>query len=76
MIRLLLLALAAYIAWRLLNRWLAGPARPPQPPPTGFTPDPEAARTYEALYRGVYRELYPRLKPLYERIRAITGYPA
>lgn len=41
-----------------------------------FTPDPEAARTYEALYRGVYRELYPRLKPLYERIRAITGYPA
>ncbi len=41
-----------------------------------FTPNPEAARTYDALYRGVYRELYPRLKPLYERIRKITGYPA
>lgn len=41
-----------------------------------FTPNPEAARTYEALYRGVYRELYPRLKPLYLRIRKITGYPA
>lgn len=42
MIRLLLLALAAYIAWRLLNRWLAGRPQPPQAPPSGFTPDPEA----------------------------------
>jgi len=41
-----------------------------------FRPSAEAARTYEQLYRGVYRELYPRLKPLYERIRRITGYPA
>ncbi|MES2684616.1 MAG: FGGY-family carbohydrate kinase [Pseudomonadota bacterium] len=41
-----------------------------------FKPNAEAASTYEALYRGVYRELYPRLKPLYQRIRKITGYPA
>lgn len=41
-----------------------------------FRPNPEAVRTYEALYRGVYQELYPRLKPLYHRIRRITGYPA
>ncbi len=41
-----------------------------------FTPNAEAARIYDALYRGVYRELYPRLKTLYQRIRTITGYPA
>lgn len=41
-----------------------------------FKPNAEAAHTYDALYRGVYRELYPRLKPLYQRIRKITGYPA
>jgi sugar (pentulose or hexulose) kinase len=41
-----------------------------------FTPDPAAARTYDALYRDVYRPLYGRLAPLYHRIRAITGYPA
>ena len=41
-----------------------------------FRPNPEAVRTYEALYHGVYQELYPRLKPLYHRIRRITGYPA
>jgi sugar (pentulose or hexulose) kinase len=40
-----------------------------------FAPDPAASRVYDALYREVYRGLYPRLKPLYERIRAITGYP-
>lgn len=41
-----------------------------------FAPNAEASRIYEALYRGVYHELYPRLKPLYERIRRITGYPS
>jgi sugar (pentulose or hexulose) kinase len=30
---------------------------------------------YDALYRDVYRKMYKRLKPLYERIREITGYP-
>lgn len=41
-----------------------------------FEPDPAAQKTYDALYRDVYQPLYPRLKPLYQRIRAITGYPA
>ena len=41
-----------------------------------FMPDPAAQKTYDALYRQVYSELYPRLRPLYRRIRAITGYPA
>ena len=41
-----------------------------------FEPDPEAHRTYDALYREVYQPLYPRLRPLYRSIRAITGYPA
>jgi sugar (pentulose or hexulose) kinase len=38
-------------------------------------PDPEAAELYDALYRRVYRRMYERLQPLYEEIRAITGYP-
>lgn len=41
-----------------------------------FTPEPAAQRTYDALYREVYLPLYPRLRPLYHRIRRITGYPA
>ena len=40
-----------------------------------FEPDPVAARTYDALFREVYRPLYGRLKPLYRAIRRITGYP-
>ncbi len=43
---------------------------------TRFTPEPAAVRTYDALYREVYRPLYARLAPLYHRIRAITGYPS
>ena len=39
-IRLLLLALLAYIVWQLLRRWLAAQA-PPRPPP-GFSAEPEA----------------------------------
>ncbi|HYN48699.1 MAG TPA: FGGY-family carbohydrate kinase [Candidatus Nanopelagicales bacterium] len=38
-------------------------------------PDPEAATLYDELYRRVYRRMYDRLRPLYEEIRAITGYP-
>jgi hypothetical protein len=34
-----------------------------------------AAELYDALYRRVYRRMYARLQPLYEEIRAITGYP-
>jgi sugar (pentulose or hexulose) kinase len=42
---------------------------------TLFEPDPEARKIYEALYRDVYRKMYKKLKPLYQRIREITGYP-
>jgi sugar (pentulose or hexulose) kinase len=38
-------------------------------------PDPAAQALYEELYRRVYLRLYGRLKPLYEDIRRITGYP-
>ena len=38
-------------------------------------PDPANHRLYEDLYRGVYLKLYERLRPLYEEIRRITGYP-
>jgi sugar (pentulose or hexulose) kinase len=41
-----------------------------------FEPEPAAVKLYDALYREVYQPLYPRLAPLYRRIRAITGYPA
>lgn len=41
-----------------------------------FEPTPEAVKTYDALYRDVYRPMYGRLAPLYRRIRAIIGYPA
>jgi sugar (pentulose or hexulose) kinase len=42
------------------------------------TVEPDAARhrLYDDLYERVYRRLYGRLKPLYEEIMAITGYPA
>ncbi len=40
-----------------------------------FEPDAEAHAIYDALYRRVYSKLYGRLKPLYEEIRRITGYP-
>jgi sugar (pentulose or hexulose) kinase len=39
-------------------------------------PDPEAAQLYDELYRRVYRRMYERLRPLYEEIRSITGYPS
>ena len=39
-------------------------------------PEPGAAALYDELYRRVYRRMYERLQPLYEEIRAITGYPA
>ena len=34
-----------------------------------------SATLYDALYQRVYRRMYKRLKPLYEEIRTITGYP-
>ncbi len=41
-----------------------------------FDPVPETHEMYDALYRDVYRKMYKKLKPLYQRIREITGYPA
>ena len=38
-------------------------------------PDPARHRLYDELYRKVYRRMYDRLKPLYEEIMTITGYP-
>lgn len=43
---------------------------------TRFGPDASAQRLYDQLYRDVYLPLYPRLRPLYRKIRKITGYPA
>lgn len=40
-----------------------------------FAPDQKNHALYNALYHDVYKKMYRRLKPLYERIRAITGYP-
>jgi sugar (pentulose or hexulose) kinase len=40
-----------------------------------FEPDFSAHRIYDDLYRQVYKKMYKRLKPLYEKIRLITGYP-
>jgi sugar (pentulose or hexulose) kinase len=41
-----------------------------------FDPDPQAREIYDGLYNRVYKQLYRRLKPLYEEIREITGYPS
>ncbi len=40
-----------------------------------FEPNRRNHRMYNALYHDVYKKMYKRLKPLYERIREITGYP-
>jgi hypothetical protein len=39
-------------------------------------PQPEAQQMYDRLYREVYLHMYRQLKPLYQSIREITGYPA
>ena len=39
-------------------------------------PDPAAHRMYDELYERVYRKMYARLRPLYDEIQKITGYPA
>jgi sugar (pentulose or hexulose) kinase len=40
-----------------------------------YEPDQKNHKLYGALYHDVYKKMYKRLKPLYERIREITGYP-
>ncbi|HEY9085521.1 MAG TPA: FGGY-family carbohydrate kinase [Candidatus Tyrphobacter sp.] len=44
--------------------------------PRVFEPRPSARGIYDDLYERVYLKMYERLKPLYEAIREITGYPA
>lgn len=41
-----------------------------------FEPNAAQVEVYDALYRRVYQQMYKRLQPLYEEIRAITGYPS
>ncbi len=41
-----------------------------------FEPDRHIHEMYNHLYKRVYLPMYKRLKPLYEEIREITGYPA
>jgi sugar (pentulose or hexulose) kinase len=38
-------------------------------------PDPAARAMYDELYQRVYRRMYARLRPLYDEIQRITGYP-
>ena len=40
-----------------------------------FYPNSSTRLIYDGLYRRVYCEMYRKLKPLYEEIRDITGYP-
>jgi len=40
-----------------------------------YEPDRRNHNMYNSLYHDVYKKMYKRLKPLYERIREITGYP-
>ena len=40
-----------------------------------FEPDPKTRELYDGLYQRVYKKMYERLKPLYDEIREITGYP-
>ena len=41
-----------------------------------FEPDPRTRDIYDGLYHRVYKQMYRRLKPLYEEISKITGYPS
>lgn len=40
-----------------------------------FEPNLQSHKIYDQLYQRVYKPMYPKLKPLYEEIREITGYP-
>jgi sugar (pentulose or hexulose) kinase len=40
-----------------------------------FEPRPDVHEVYEGLYQRVYRQMYRKLRPFYEQIRRITGYP-
>lgn len=40
-----------------------------------YMPNPANHKIYNELYHRVYKKMYGRLKPLYDEIREITGYP-
>ena len=40
-----------------------------------FEPNPQNVDIYEELYTRVYKGMYAKLRPLYEEIREVTGYP-
>lgn len=40
-----------------------------------FDPIPANQKIYDQLYQRVYSRMYSQLKPLYDEIRDITGYP-
>ena len=40
-----------------------------------FKPDPKNAELYNKIYDRIYQKMYKSLKPFYEEIRDITGYP-
>ena len=40
-----------------------------------FEPNAEHVELYDKLYHQVYRKMYKQLKPIYQQIKKITGYP-
>jgi sugar (pentulose or hexulose) kinase len=40
-----------------------------------FEPNEKTHQLYNELYHDIYKKMYKSLKPFYERIRKITGYP-
>ncbi|SEL45308.1 Sugar (pentulose or hexulose) kinase [Colwellia chukchiensis] len=40
-----------------------------------FLPNPDNVELYEQLYTQVYKKMYRQLKPIYQAIKNITGYP-
>lgn len=40
-----------------------------------FEPNPENVALYQQLYSQVYLKMYRQLKPIYQTIKQITGYP-
>ncbi|PIP81068.1 MAG: carbohydrate kinase [Gammaproteobacteria bacterium CG22_combo_CG10-13_8_21_14_all_40_8] len=40
-----------------------------------FQPDPANVILYDQLFEQVYKKMYRQLKPLYQKIKKITGYP-
>jgi sugar (pentulose or hexulose) kinase len=41
-----------------------------------FEPNSTTRNIYDGLYHKVYKQMYKKLKPLYDNIREVTGYPS